>query len=86
MIDAPVKEIKTKDVKNKEVKTKEKKSRAKKEDIETLSLEERAEVRSQLLSDVEVFLGNGGKVTQVDNNVRADPPRKPSMSYGSAPI
>ena len=81
MIDAPVKEIKSK-----EIKTKEKKSRAKKEDIEALSLEERAEVRSQLLSDVEAFIGSGGKVTQVDNNVRADPPRKPSMSYGSAPI
>ena len=71
MIDAPVKE---------------RKSKAKKEDIEALSLEERAEVRSQLLSDVEVFLNGGGQVTQIDNNVRADPPRKPSMSYGSAPI
>ena len=65
---------------------KERKSKAKKEDLEALSLEERAEVRSQLLSDVDVFLSGGGEVTQIDNNVRADPPRKPSMSYGSAPI
>ncbi|WP_250656721.1 hypothetical protein [Alkalimarinus coralli] len=58
----------------------------KKDDAEALSLADRAQVRSQLMSDVEAFLNSGGQVTQVDNNVRADPPRKPSMSYGSAPI
>lgn len=62
------------------------KKTTKKEEAEALSLLEREEVRSQLMSDVEAFLSNGGQVTQVDNNVRADPPRKPSMSYGSAPI
>ncbi len=71
MIDAPVKA---------------KKGKSKKEEVEALSIEERAEVRSQLLSDVELFLNGGGEVTKIDNNVRADPPRKPSMSYGSTPI
>lgn len=51
-----------------------------------LSLIERDEVRSQLQADVEAFLSRGGQVTQIDNNVRADPPRKPTMNYGSAPI
>ena len=62
------------------------KKRTKIEDADALSLLEREEVRTQLMSDVEAFLSGGGQVTQVDNNVRADPPRKPSMSYGSAPI
>lgn len=43
-------------------------------------------VRDQLSSDVEAFLKQGGKVQQIDDNVRADPPKKPSMNYGSAPI
>lgn len=47
---------------------------------------ERENVRQQLSSDVENFLKNGGSVQRVENNVRADPPKKPSMNYGSAPI
>lgn len=43
-------------------------------------------IRQQLSSDIEAFLKNGGTVQRVDNNVRADPPKKPSMNYGSAPI
>jgi len=46
----------------------------------------RSSVRQQLNSDVESFLRNGGNVQRVDNNVRADPPKKPNMNYGSAPI
>ena len=46
----------------------------------------RDQVRRQLSSDVESFLKSGGQVKQIDNNVRADPPKKPSMAYGSAPI
>ncbi|MFD2231613.1 CDK5RAP3 family protein [Alkalimarinus sediminis] len=63
-----------------------KKKVTKKDEAEALSLLDREEVRTQLMNDVEAFLNGGGQVTQVDNNVRADPPRKPSMSYGSAPI
>lgn len=47
---------------------------------------ERENVRQQLSSDIENFLKNGGSVQRVENNVRADPPKKPSMNYGSAPI
>ena len=46
----------------------------------------RDNVRQQLSSDVELFLRNGGNVERVDDNVRADPPKKPNMNYGSAPI
>jgi len=46
----------------------------------------RDNVRRQLSSDVESFLLSGGLVEQVEDNVRADPPKKPSMSYGTAPI
>lgn len=48
--------------------------------------EDRRTMRRQLNNDVESFLLNGGRVQQVENNVRADPPKKPSMSYGTAPI
>ncbi len=46
----------------------------------------RNDVRQQLSSDVDAFLKNGGRVQQIADNVRADPPKKPSMTYGSAPI
>lgn len=48
--------------------------------------DERENVRQQLSSDIEEFLKKGGSVQRVENNVRADPPKKPSMNYGSAPI
>ncbi len=50
------------------------------------SNEQRNNVRNQLSSDVEAFLKNGGRVQQIADNVRADPPKKPNMTYGSAPI
>jgi hypothetical protein len=46
----------------------------------------RETVRTQLSSDIELFLQNGGNVERVADNVRADPPKKPNMNYGSAPI
>tara|TARA_R110002072_G_scaffold140765_1_gene285134 strand:+ start:46 stop:243 length:198 start_codon:yes stop_codon:yes gene_type:complete len=46
----------------------------------------RENIRQQLSSDIENFLKNGGSVQRVENNVRADPPKKPSMNYGSTPI
>lgn len=46
----------------------------------------RENVRRQLSSDVESFLMSGGRVQNIDDNVRADPPKKPNMTYGSAPI
>jgi hypothetical protein len=46
----------------------------------------RENIRQQLSNDIENFLKNGGNVQRVENNVRADPPKKPSMNYGSTPI
>ena len=46
----------------------------------------RETIRQKLNNDIENFLKNGGNVQTVENNVRADPPKKPSMNYGSAPI
>ncbi|MCP5209551.1 MAG: hypothetical protein H6998_01340 [Hahellaceae bacterium] len=47
---------------------------------------QRREIRNQLCSDVEAFLLRGGHVQVIDDNVRADPPRKPTINYGSSPI
>lgn len=46
----------------------------------------RENIRQKLSDDIENFLKNGGNVQRVDNDVRADPPKKPSMNYGSTPI
>jgi hypothetical protein len=46
----------------------------------------RDDVRRKLDGDIELFLKQGGTVKKIDNDVRADPPRKPTMNYGSAPI
>ena len=46
----------------------------------------RNNVRQQLNSDVAEFLNKGGAVAEIADNVRADPPKKPAMNYGSAPI
>ena len=48
--------------------------------------EVRKSVSRKLTSDVELFLQSGGRVQSIADNVRADPPKKPSMTYGSAPI
>ncbi len=43
-------------------------------------------LRAQLKDEIEAFLAEGGKITQVEANLRADPPRKPTSNYGSQPI
>lgn len=50
------------------------------------SLAARNKVRDQMQADIEAFLAKGGKIQQVEDNVMADPPRKPTSSYGSRPI
>lgn len=52
----------------------------------TSSIIAKLRAREQLNADVEAFLNGGGRVTVVDDNVRADPPRRPALSYGSNPI
>ncbi len=46
----------------------------------------RQRVRDQLSDDVEAFLARGGKISQVDANVTADPPKRPESNYGQRPI
>lgn len=46
----------------------------------------RENIRNKLSNDVEAFLNQGGRVQTIADNVRADPPKKPTMNYGTAPI
>ncbi len=50
------------------------------------SLAARNKAREEMAAEVEAFLARGGQIQQVDDNVMADPPRKPQSSYGSRPI
>lgn len=50
------------------------------------SMDEKVEERERLNQEIEQFLSSGGKISQVDPNVMADPPRKPENKYGSHPI
>lgn len=66
--------------------------RRKRETVEAIAVEDvanieaRRHVREQLESDVEAFLRRGGKITQVADEVRADPPKKPESKYGTRSI
>lgn len=46
----------------------------------------RQRLRDQLSSDIEAYLAKGGKISQVDSNVSADPPKRPESNYGQRPI
>jgi len=50
------------------------------------SIASRKKLRNKMDSDVEAFLKAGGKINEVEPNVMADPPRKPTSNYGSRPI
>jgi len=50
------------------------------------SLALKTQEREKIQSDIEAFLASGGKINSIDSNVVADPPKKPSSSYGSQPI
>lgn len=50
------------------------------------SIASRKKLRNKMNGDVEAFLKNGGSINQVEPNVMADPPRKPTSNYGSRPI
>lgn len=56
------------------------------EDGRDRSVSSRETERRRLEEDMKRFLSGGGKITQVDPNVRMDPPRKPESNYGSRPI
>lgn len=50
------------------------------------TIAERKRLRDEVASEVEAFLSKGGGITTIDDNVRADPPKKPESNYGSRPI
>lgn len=50
------------------------------------SVRSREATRAALNAQIEEYLAKGGKINHVDNNVTADPPRKPTSNYGSRPI
>jgi DNA phosphorothioation-dependent restriction protein DptG len=42
--------------------------------------------RIALQNQIEEFLARGGTIDEIDANITADPPQKPSSNYGSRPI
>ncbi len=50
------------------------------------TIAERKRQRDEVASEIEAFLSKGGGITTIDDNVRADPPKKPESNYGSRPI
>lgn len=53
---------------------------------ESRTVAAREPLRSKLQDEIESFLAQGGKITKIEPNLRADPPRKPTSNYGSQPI
>lgn len=56
------------------------------EAIEDFSIASRQKAREELEAQIAEFLARGGKINQVDPNVTADPPKKPTSDYGGRPI
>ena len=50
------------------------------------SMVEKVAEREELDRQIEAFLSSGGKISHIDPNVMADPPKKPENKYGSHPI
>lgn len=59
---------------------------SKEEVAETRSVTSRIRLRSQLGSDIERFLAQGGAINKIAADVTADPPKKPESNYGSRAI
>lgn len=59
---------------------------SKEELAETRSVTSRVRLRSQLGSDIERFLAQGGAINKIAADVTADPPKKPESNYGSRAI
>lgn len=50
------------------------------------SIASRQKLRNQVDDQVAAFLSEGGAINEIEANVMADPPRKPTSNYGSRPI
>lgn len=53
---------------------------------EDRTITSRARIRNELTGQVQAFLSEGGQIREIERNLRADPPRKPTSSYGNKPI
>lgn len=56
------------------------------EPAEERTVESRKKLRASLNAQIEAFLKNGGEIEEVQSNITADPPKKPSGEYGNRPI
>ncbi|WP_020580972.1 hypothetical protein [Endozoicomonas elysicola] len=56
------------------------------EPAEERTVESRKKLRASLDAQIEAFLKNGGEIEEVQSNITADPPKKPSGEYGNRPI
>ncbi|PCH63245.1 MAG: hypothetical protein COC19_01275 [SAR86 cluster bacterium] len=53
---------------------------------ESRTIDSRRDLRHQLAADVNAFLSGGGKINEIEPNITADPPKKPTNNYGSRAI
>lgn len=56
------------------------------EALEDFSIASRQKARDELQNQIEAFLARGGKIQEIEPNVTADPPKKPTPDYGGRPI
>ena len=56
------------------------------EALEDFSIASRQKAREELEAQIAAFLARGGKISEVEANVTADPPKKPTPDYGGRPI
>lgn len=54
-------------------------------DAEVL-INEKDEERRLIQGQIEQFLASGGSISEIEPNVMADPPKKPTSNYGGQPI
>lgn len=60
--------------------------RALDEDAELRTVSSRQQLRDEVEDEIERFLASGGKITVLEPELSADPPRRPSTNYGGRPI
>ncbi len=56
------------------------------EAMDDFSIASRQKARDELEAQIAEFLARGGKINQIEPNVTADPPQKPTSDYGGRPI
>lgn len=59
---------------------------SKEDHAEDRSVTSRNRLRDKIQNEVENFIAGGGRINEIEPHVTADPPKKPSNSYGSRPI